>query len=137
MEKFSLKRDFKKIMWGPTAQLNGIRVAIAAIVWFIILLCAAEPVGDALFVLYVLPLAFFLFFMPAGLVCGYLASLDIPLVGWGVFLTAFIVIVADPLVFILHKFYPKLIPVDKYSFINFKIVIFVLDDKSQEIELVN
>ncbi|MDP1588437.1 MAG: hypothetical protein Q8M07_11875 [Prosthecobacter sp.] len=87
-----------------------------------------------------MPLLFPLIFMPF-LLClvifGKIVSTIFGVVGFEVIgqlmfgffslIAMFGIIVGDPLVFMLHRQAPKAVPVEKFSFLNFMALMFVLD----------
>ena len=72
------------------------------------------------------PIAYLIIFLPMGIVFSILRSL--PFVG---LLAAFFSIVAvaigDPIVCILHKLLPKLVPVESPPIFSFNLIFWVLD----------
>jgi len=48
------------------------------------------------------------------------------------FLFALMLFVGDPLVYILKKAKPELVPIDKPGFFNFKLVIFIINEMAPE-----
>lgn len=136
MDEFSFRRDFKRIRWKETLQVNALRAFAAGIVWAFI--CLFIMIGDPktgtgltygqLFLLPIGTVAGYLaIYMPLGIFFSFLSSMGIPLVGFVAALFALIVAVGDPVMFIIHKVKPGLVPVKDYSFICFRLIIFVLD----------
>ena len=126
MEEFSFKRDFKRINWKDTLQINLIRSIFAGIVWFVIRLFAEQPSGET-FVMLLFPLAYLIILLPVGLLAGALSSIGIPFIGIITFIISIFIVVGDPFTYILHKTKPELIPIEDYGFFNFRIIIFVLN----------
>ena len=114
--------SIKDIQWGATFKLNIIRAFIAGVVWTIIFyaLGMEKPPGMPGLWLYIIiwPLGYLLFFLPLGLIAGFLNRIGIPFVGLLTFIPALMVIPADPIMFILHKATPNLVPVESYRFID-------------------
>lgn len=131
METFSWKSDFKRINWPATALYNLIRSASAGIVWFVIMLFTSQP-SDAWHALG-LPLAYFAFLLPLGLFCAFLIDRGVPLAGLVTILFALILAVGDPLLFVVHKIKPTLLPVDRPGFFNFKLIIFVMKQEAPDL----
>lgn len=141
-QRFSPIRDFKSIQWGPTLQVNLLRAAAAGVVWGVVsLLGFLASVFDtrpgvewpllAMPALYpiMMPFAYLIFLLPIGLVGGAVASFPniVGLVAAGVVLmVALIVTVGDPLVWALHRARPRLVPIDRYPFVGFCLVLYVL-----------
>jgi hypothetical protein len=74
------------------------------------------------------PVAYFTFLLPVGLIAGWLSGRGVPFIGLFCFFVALCVVVGDPIVFLLHKFKPGVVPVDSPRFFNFKIINFIIDD---------
>jgi hypothetical protein len=127
---FSWKRDFKNINWPATLKYNALRAAAAGIVWCIFQLMAGAGV-HALPTIIAFPIGYFIFLLPIGLVTAWLSGMGVPWVGLVNFLFALMLVVGDPLVFILKKMKPEFVPVEKTGFVNFKLVIFIIDEPLQ------
>jgi len=125
MEKYS----FKDILWKSTFQVNFIRALIAGVIWTIFLYITGMETPPGMpglwLYLFIWPIGFFLFFLPLGLVSGWLSNIGIPYIGLITFIPALMIIPADPVMCIIHKIKPEIIPVDKYGFIEFPIVFWV------------
>lgn len=125
---FSFTKDFKRIDLGQTLLVGFERSLAAGLVWFVVALFVPELQSDAWgFLLW--PLSYFVFILPVGVVLSLLSKL--PGIAGMVFglwylLWALLIVVGDPLVFIVHKIKPKLVPVEEFRFLNFACVIFVL-----------
>ncbi len=131
MTEFSLKRDFKYIQWGPTLLVNFVRSVSASLVWIVIVIfmdSGTEPLTMLL-----LPVFYFVILLPLGLVSIYLDELGVPFV-WFIILMALITILpGDPLTFIIHKIAPKIVPTENYRFLNFILILFVLEPTAPSI----
>lgn len=127
MEDFSFIRDFKNIQWKRTIGLNLLRSAIAGVVWFFIITVTDKAHGSALPMLF-FPLVFSLFFLPFGIFASFLSKWGVPYVGWATVFFTFLVFVADPIMYILHRTIPRIVPVEKYKFLSLHLVIFVLNN---------
>lgn len=123
--------SFKNILWKPTFQVNLTRAVVAGIVWTIIayFMGMETPPGmpGKWLYMFIWPIGYLLFFLPLGIVAGWLNRIGIPFVGLLTFIPAMMVIPADPIMFILHKVNPNLVPVDEYRFIEPSISIWVYD----------
>lgn len=121
--------DFKNIMWKETIQVNLVRSVCAGIVYAIgILLTGSYGEGSPLLILLfpiAIPIFYFGFFLPIGLICRFLARIGVPFVGIGTFVCSLFIVLGDPLVFFIHKLKKELVPMEKYGFFNFTIFIFV------------
>jgi hypothetical protein len=135
MSKFSLERDFNRIMWGRTLWFNLLRAFCAGIIWTIIALVSGTQISSGIpsaMLPLVAPIAYIF------LLITYLVIVKIPILIPGKllhtlttlaysFIFGFAVAVGDPLVFILHRIKPAFVPVEKFDFINFEMCIFVLN----------
>lgn len=128
--EFSLKRDFRFIAWGRTIQFNIVRSVIASVIWAIVL-AAGEGRTDSLTIAAALPIGYLGILMPIGVVAGWLASLGVPFVGWYSIIFALVVIVADPVIFVLHRWLPRLLPIKDPGFLNLKLIIFLVDEEKR------
>ena len=124
---FSWNRDFKHVNWQATLKYNLFRATGAGIVWCILELLSGAGM-HALPMLIAFPIGYFIFLLPIGLVTGWLSGKGVPWVGLVNFLFALMLFVGDPLVFILKKAKPELVPIDKPAFFNFKLVIFIINE---------
>lgn len=135
-EPSSLKELIKIINWKPTLILNFERSFVAGLLWAIVMTMAmgSEMGYWATFFLYLIgfPLAFMLFIMPVGLIYSYLTGPGSHKSKIGcLFAYLFVIgptlmiIVADPIMFLIYKIKPSLIPVAKYKFLDFSLAIYV------------
>lgn len=145
MSSFSLTRDFNKIAWKTTFLVNLERSFVAGIIWFCVALLSGEPLlattseelGAWPFLFF--PLVYFIFLLPAGLVyyflagllsgCGFFIGLPVWLCG---ILVSLSIAVADPILFVISKIKPEIVPVEDYSFISLNLIIFVLKSEGQQ-----
>ena len=133
MNAFS-KINFKAVQWGPTLLLHLLRSFAAGVVWAFILLVAnsGSSSGPSWWAMpFVLPFAYFValpfYFLVAKIataVAGDAIALGVAIV---TLIFALGIVVGDPLVYILHKNKPEFVPIEKFNFVNFVIVLFVLD----------
>ncbi|HVT87725.1 MAG TPA: hypothetical protein VHD56_02650 [Tepidisphaeraceae bacterium] len=133
---FSITRDFRSIMWGATLQYNVLRAACAGLVVAIIMLIAIiksapgqgpqVPIPMLLLLPIFWPLAFFFVFFPVSLVLAWLSEM-LPILAFVAICYALMfVTIGDPIVCILRKFAPKLVPVERPSFFSLRPVYWVL-----------
>jgi hypothetical protein len=142
MSAFSFRKDFDKVQWGKTLWLNLLRAFCAGIVWGLVMLIASfsnPPSGDAP-PWYALPFIFplgFLFTLPMFLIAAkiFLAAMG----DSGEFAVNLVTILlglglaaGDPFVFALHRIKPTLVPTEKFNFLNFALVLYVLDPAKAE-----
>ena len=130
MRDFSFRQHMKYVMWNGTLWLNFLRAAIAGVVWFTFGIITGASVNQgALTILLGFSVMYLIILLPLGLVCSLLSDAGVPLTGLIASICAVSVVVADPIVFILHKIKPEIVPVKDYGFINFLLVIFVVDEE--------
>lgn len=164
MTKFSLRRDFKHIQWGPTFQVMCVRAVGAAIVLSLLLVSFPRVfLGDdfvsfsdrmsfGLIAFGVITFAAIFIYPWIGLICWGLMSLFVkvegktrrfmtpdngvfflPLIflglfgGLGYLGITLLLLLGDPLTFALHRTKPGLVPVQKYNFLNFVPIVFVIE----------
>lgn len=141
-EPFKLTRDFKRVQWGPTLQVNLLRAAASGLIFGLIGLImffaslGSHRTGTLWPLLFapliyplVMPLTYLFFFLPLGLVGGVLASMNniVGLIGaLFVLVAALAVMVGDPLIFFLHRSRPAWVPIDRYPFVGFCMILYVL-----------
>lgn len=129
MQDFSLTRDFGRIAWLPTLVTLGLRALAAGVVWTLIILvqgmAAANPVEATLVLLVGFPLTIIVFFVPVGLAAQFLSGLGVPVVGLLTYLAALVIMVGDPLLFILHKLF-HILPLRDFRPFNFEYFIWVI-----------
>ena len=85
---FSLRHDFRSIMWGATLQYNVLRSVCAGVVVTLIMVIAAlqgkpgqsPPISTLLLYPVIWPVAYFLFMLPVAIILGFLAD-AVPLLG--------------------------------------------------------
>jgi hypothetical protein len=133
---FLRQRDLRVVQWGATAQLNILRALIAGLVWTVLLLAATawEPAGlGALW--WVIPLltialllGLVLLFLPTAWLMSFVPWNVGPVVVNAVNLVAGLaVLVGDPLVFMLCRRWPALVPAGEFRPFNWALVVFVRD----------
>lgn len=136
MGAFSFREDIKKVQWGRTLGLNLLRAAAAGVVWGIIMLFASggSPAPDAppWFALpFILPIGYLfvlpLFMLTAKIFVAFTGGIGELAVGLATIFFGLGLAVGDPLVFTLHRLKPALVPTEKFNFINFALILFVLD----------
>ena len=138
LRDFQFTRDFRKIRWGATFWYNILRAMCTGAILVTVMTLAGSypsenggppppvvmalcwPIG-AFFGL--MPFAWLMRGMAAVFPDGFGFFLLIPVV----FLTAMGVSLGDPLVCILHKFIPKLVPIDDPPLFSTRFVYWVLD----------
>jgi len=116
------KGKFQDVIWGKTVQINMIRAFIAGILLTIYGATQGDiTVGTAIGA----PFVFALIFFPFILLLNVLSNIGIPFVGILGIVFSLPLFFADPIMFILHKVAPQLIPTEEYGFISFTSLILV------------
>lgn len=143
MVEVQFKRDFKYIDWKATLQVALFRSVAAGIMFAIILgimAIGAKPGNEAppfyAFLLIPIGMPFLnLFYIPLGILCAFLSEKGVPYVGWVTLATLFFIVPGDPLTFFVHKYKNSWIPVKEFKFLNFTMLIWVLDLERRKAEL--
>lgn len=65
-------------------------------------------------------------YLPIGLFCGLLARF-IPFIVLITIVCSLAVILGDPWLYVVHKWRPRLIPALKFNFMNFTLILFIMD----------
>lgn len=111
-------------LWGPTLIVNLVRAACAGVVWAIIMLFSGQP--DAPFAqMLLLPVGYLIVLLPMSLISTGLSKLGFPFIGWFPVVLSLILLPGDPPTYFIHKLAPQVVPVERYSFLNFTTVILV------------
>lgn len=137
MSAFSFRRDFEKVQWRRTLWLNLLRAFCAGIVWGIVMLIASfsNPSSAGAPPWYALPFLLpigYLFLLPiylisAKIVTTFIGGIGELAVGLTTMFLGLALAVGDPLVFILHRTNPAMVPTEKFKLLNFSLVLYVLD----------
>ncbi|HMO52365.1 MAG TPA: hypothetical protein PKA21_14695 [Kiritimatiellia bacterium] len=129
LRDFSFFRDFRQIQWGATLWYNLLRSACAGLVLGILMFIFPEAAGDrtsALTTPFIWPIAYVILFLPMGIIFSLLRNL--PFVGLiAAFFALIAVAIGDPIVCILHKIFPKIVPVESPPLFSLYIVFWVLN----------
>jgi hypothetical protein len=116
----------KNTLWGPTLILNHVRAACAGLVWFVIMAFTGDP-GSHPAQMLLLPVGYLIVLLPMSLISVGLSKIGFPFISWFPVILSLILLPGDPPTYIIHKFAPKLVPVQKYSFLNFTTIILAKD----------
>lgn len=116
-----IREFFETINWKATLQVALIRVVIASLLWPVILLITGSGSHSGIFSgFFGLAVVWFVFLLVAILVAipaiG-LARANVPIVGLAA-LPAWAVVIADPIVKLLHYRKPEWVPVEEFKLIN-------------------
>lgn len=129
LRDFSFTRDFRQIQWGATIWYNLLRAACAGLVLGIFLFFFPQSPGDqmrALATPLIWPIGYLIMFLPMGIIFSLLRNL--PFVGIiALFFAIIAVSIGDPIVCILHKIFPKIVPVDSPPLFSLYLVFWVLN----------
>jgi len=137
-DKFLWKRDYKYINWEKTLIVNSLRAGATGCVYLVFFLFALLTEGQhsnfetqfifvLIFIPIIAPIAYLIIYLPIGLICTFLSNKGVPFVGWFSLLLSIVLMLGDPLIYIIKKVKPNLVPVEYYSLINFTMIIFVLE----------
>ncbi|MCX6857772.1 MAG: hypothetical protein NTV80_23045 [Verrucomicrobia bacterium] len=130
MPDFSFRLHWRAILWGATLRLHFTRYFAGGLIFGIAGsvanhhpdLIGAGIVTSPFVALYALALA-----IVGKITSIFLDDLAKVIVGLLSFFLLPFMICGDPLLWLLRRQFPRLVPVEKFSFINFKAVIFALD----------
>ncbi len=119
--------NLKAVQWKPTLQVHLVRSVGAGLVWmvFMLFIDRASPwwtMPLALPFVYFLGLPFYLMIAKVAAAFGDTGK---AFAGFITLALALGIVVGDPLVYILHKQRPDLVPVERFRLVNFAIVLFV------------
>jgi hypothetical protein len=111
--------------WKPTLILNVARAFCAGVVWSLIVLMS-EGVGANFFImLFAFPLSYCLVILPVGIAARKLSDSGVAWAGVVAAVCSVMVFIGDPLLFLLKKWAPRLVPVDDFKVIN-RVLVFLL-----------
>lgn len=125
---FSFLRDFRHILWGPTLKYNLLRSACAGVVLGLAMITFPQDGGRALGLVTPLmwPIGYLVFFLPFGIMLSLFRAL--PFVGlFAAFLSLIAVAIGDPIVYVLKKNFPQIVPVDSPPLFSLNLIFWVLD----------
>jgi hypothetical protein len=126
---------FKNARFKETLWLNLLRGAAAGVVWMIIFLVVNPPETNKAMLL-TFPIG-----LPIGMVTimpiisgifRAMKSMGIPFMGLGNVVIALLVVPGDPIVYMLHKIKPEIVPVEEYKFITWNPFIVVTDSSVKQ-----
>ena len=112
-----IREFFRTIQWGATLQVAAIRVGVASIIWTLFMLVTGSVPAMELLPTVLKWILLLSVFIAIAIPAIGLAKANVPLVGIAA-LPAWLIVVADPLVKILHSMKPEWIPVDEFKLIN-------------------
>lgn len=114
------------VMWGPTLVLNHIRAACAGVVWFILFLFLPSDSGSSNPAIFLsLPFVYLLGMLPIALISYGLSKMGVPFIGLMSVMMSILLIPGDPVTYIIHKYAPRFVPVERYKILNFATVLLV------------
>lgn len=126
---FSIAHDFRRILWKETIWYNLLRAAGAGCVIGVLMLLFGEDADSRLQGLsapLIWPAAYMIVMLPLGVVTAKLAWSS----GWVALFARFVSLIAvaigDPLVCLLHRFAPNLVPLQEPPLFSTQIIMFVL-----------
>jgi len=121
MANFSLR----EVQWLSTLWVNFLRSFGTGLIFGVIFAFVHAPNGPSpLLPPIVLPIAYFLFYAPLALAASFLGRF-IPLVGILALPAYVCTLPGDPLVYILWKIKPELVPLEKCGLFTFHAILFV------------
>ena len=130
---FTFKHDFRRIQWLPTLGLNELRAMCSGIVIYLIISIAGGQ-WTAWPIMLALPFGYLIFILPGFFLCQALARRGVDVAGWIGLILCLEVVAGDPVVFVLRKAFPRLVPVEKFGLLNFAVIIFVLRSEAEAVQ---
>lgn len=134
INEFSLTRDFRSIKWGATLWYNLVRSISAGLILGILMFMFPQQQGDQATALagpFVWPFAYLFFFLPFGMFMNVVGQF-IPVANLVTLFVALIAVtIGDPIVCILHKFFPRLVPVAAPPLFSLALIQWVLDTDTE------
>lgn len=73
------------------------------------------------------PLGYFPIILPLGLLAVLLTKANVPFAGLFQIFISLTIAIGDPLLCLIHKIIPSIVPVEKYGFFNFEIIMYVVN----------
>ncbi len=113
-------------MWKETLWINFLRSLFAGPLIMILMMLSGQPFSQSVAYL-IFPVMYFVGALPLGLFMAFLNDLGVPLVWIFPVICSAMVAIGDPFVFILRKIKPSIVPVYRFNFMNFTLIIFVLE----------
>jgi Tfp pilus assembly protein PilF len=130
-----IKEFFQTIVWGATLQIAATRIVIAAILWPILFIIFWDVKVAQFFELVFGYMLLFSIFIAIAIPAIGLSRANVPFIGL-VAIPAWLVVVADPFVKLLHTIRPNLVPIDEFKLINPPVLaIFQTNDPNDPIEM--
>lgn len=113
----------ERTLWGPTIQVNfmrGLASGVTALVLSFALGGPSKPGEPSPWLFPVaVPLAYLFLFVPLGYVAELVGRIGIPFGGLFQLPALFFGMLGDPVLYVLHRLAPPLVPADELKFINF------------------
>jgi hypothetical protein len=122
--------ELKNMRFKETLWVNFLRGAAAGAVWMVIMLIVRPPdmpIGLAFSYPIAMPLALVTIIPICWAFFSLLISMGVPFMGLGHLILALFVIPGDPIMFVIHKVAPNIVPIERYSFITWNPYIFVTE----------
>lgn len=121
---------FKGVDWKETAILNSLRAICAGVVLAVLMWLfpqGSTDTGGILSILFGFVFLYWLILFPIGYLAAKLSEMGVPFVGILSFVFSLLIVLGDPIVFLL-KFTNKLPISPDFAPINFSIIFLVLRD---------
>lgn len=112
-----IKEFFRTIQWQATLQIAAIRIGVASIIWPLVFFIFAGAKASEVIPLAFGSLVFFFVCLAVAIPAVGLARANVPFIGL-LALPAWLMVVADPLVKILHGAKPEWVPVEEFKLFN-------------------
>ena len=130
LRDLSFSRDFRSIKWGATLQYNLLRAFCAGVIITCCMLFSSQFEHNrvsALIYLLLWPLGYLIFFIPLVLLLSFLSS-SVPFAGLLALLFAILLVsIGDPVVCVLKRLFPKLVPAERPPLFSTNLLNFILE----------
>ena len=127
--RFQMSRDFRTVVWGATLQYNLLRSFCAGVVWSVAIVLLSGSLSNSIVELAVpvlWPIAYLTVFLPMGLLLVALSQFHPAFALCQVVLSSLAVAIGDPLVLLIERLRPYLVPVPNPPIIYLKLIVFIL-----------
>ena len=114
--------------WKSTMSLNAERAVAAGIFWTIVMLIwspPGQPATESLKWLYQFPIMYLLGLVPLGLIAVKLHESGIEWAGIFTGFVSLLIVVGDPIIYLIKKVLPNFVPVDSMKIFNRVLVLLV------------
>jgi len=124
-------QNFRQIRWGKTLWYSLLRSICAGFVIGMLMFIFPESEGNRMCGLegsLFYPFAYFFIFFPMGIVFFWLQEFPFVRLLSG-YIALCSISLGDPIIYIMHKFFPRLVPIKSPPFFSFLLIFWVFDEQ--------